>query len=139
MSDLRMIIYNEDSGEITIDPSKPFIPLTPLEEALQLFIVTLFTTIGSVVFDTSFGASGSRLLYQNRDVDSNQTNNRVGMVIHSAVLSLPSTQRQSAEYYIEDVVVRNVERTNRGLRITLRMSFRDAPPIEVKVPVNVAV
>ena len=133
MADIRMIVVDYNTGDVTIDASQPHLPLTDFEEAIQLFVVTMFTTIGTLVDDPSFGGSGKSLIGKNRDRSIEETRRKVGIVVHNTILALSRTQRSDSEYVITESSLIDVEKTSRGIKMRVNIIFRDAPPAQIGV------
>lgn len=137
MSDLRIVNF-KPSGEIELTASMMHVPLSPIEAAIQRFIICFFTTEGSIADNPSWGGSGKKLFLKIRR-NEQETKSRVSTLLKQTQQSL-RTSEPDVDYRIVEVSLISIDRTSsdRGYNINVRLGFANATPTDVIVPGEVA-
>lgn len=136
MKDIRLITLNSDNS-VDLDASKMFMPLTPLESAIQRIVLCLVTTQGTLVDAPGWGGDAYKALLKNRTSRQEDIRNAATEIISKTQQSLVSNEPIGDPYKIIGLSVVDVEKMNRGWRVKVRVIFESATSITVGIP-NVA-
>ncbi len=124
MSDIRMIRCDEN-GVIEITAEYMDIPLTPLEAAIQRFVIALMTTQGTMVDASGWGGSLRLLLNSLRKINVSDTEKEFTRVLDATLLSLLDSE-PDVDFRITDLTLKSLERKGRGYSVVIDIAFANA-------------
>lgn len=133
MKDIRLIKINTDNS-VDIDASSMFVPLTPLEAAIQRIVLCLVTTQGTMIDAPGWGGDAYKALLKNRTARQEDIRNAATEIISKTQQSMLEFEPQGDPYRIIGLNVVDVEKLSRGWRVKVRVIFDNATSITVGIP-----
>lgn len=133
MKDLRLIKVNTDNS-IDLDSSRMFVPLTPLEAALQRIVLCLITTQGTLVDAPGWGGEAYKALLKNRTSRIEDVQNAASQIISKTQQSMVDYEPKNDPYRVVGLNVVKVERGDRGWKVNVKVVFDNATSITVGMP-----
>jgi hypothetical protein len=135
MIDIRVIkIVEEEDGSLLVEFTEDLIdePISGRDAAIQRFMIALYTTPGSMIDASSWGAGAMRLVLSKRSSNMAETTVKVSEVVDRAIDSL--LPNEEGEFAIEGAVVDKVERlSGRGLRVSVTLRFQNGLTSQISV------
>lgn len=125
MSDIRLIMCDPDTNEITITAEFMHLSMSPLEEAIQRVIIAIMTTAGTMVDASGWGGSARVLFNKIRKVNLSDTEKEVTRMLDSALLSLLDSE-PNVDFRVTNLTLKDLVRQGRGYSMTLGLQFANA-------------
>lgn len=125
MSDIRLIVFDQDTKEVKITADFMHLKMSPLEEAIQRVIIAIMTTAGTMVDASGWGGSAMLLINQLRKANIKDTEKEVTRMLDSALASLLDSE-PDVDFRVIDLTLSSLERHGRGYSISISLDFANA-------------